>query len=197
MKQFLTTLILASTFAGSAFAADAVIYNEPTAPSAPMSYQPSFSWSGPYAGAQLGYGFADADNGVDGNGIVGGVHAGYNYDLGGFVVGAEGDFDFSGVDFDDGAGDVDGIARGKLRAGVPIGRAMPYLAAGGAYAYGDIDGAGDVSDLGWIAGGGADFAVTDQVIVGGEYLYHKFDNFDDSGIDVTAHTVRAKASFKF
>ena len=197
MTRFLSALLLASTAATAAVAADAVDYSAPVAPSAPMTYAPSFSWTGPYAGAQLGYGWVNNDDGPDGSGVLGGVHAGYNYDLGGFVVGGEADYDFAGVELDDDAGEIDGIARAKLKGGVALGRAMPYVAAGGAYAHGDLDGAGDVSDIGWLAGGGADYAVTDQVVLGGEYLYHSFDNFDDTGVDLSAHTLRAKASFKF
>lgn len=197
MIRFLSALLLAGTAASTAIAADAIDYSAPVAPSAPMDYQPSFSWTGPYAGAQLGYGWVNNDDGPDGSGVVGGVHAGYNYDLGGFVVGGEADYDFAGIELDGNAGEVDGIARAKLKGGVGLGRALPYFTAGGAYARGDIAGIGDVSDIGWLAGGGADYAVTDQVVLGGEYLYHSFDNFDDTSVDLSAHTLRAKASFKF
>ena len=63
----------------------------------------AFNWSGFYAGANFGYGFgwADLTAGTtvsqEGKGILGGVQAGYNYDFGGFVLGAEGDFQFSDI----------------------------------------------------------------------------------------------------
>jgi opacity protein-like surface antigen len=196
MTRLFAAILFASTAATVAHAADAVVYN-PAPPAAPVTYQPEFRWTGPYIGGQLGYGWADTNVGVEGSGALGGVHAGYNYDLGGFVVGAEADYDFADIELDGDAGEVDGIARAKLRGGVNLGRVLPYLTGGAAHATADIEGEGDVSGFGYVLGGGADFALTDQVIVGGEYLYHDFSDIDDTGIDVEAHTVRAKASYKF
>ncbi|WP_099867865.1 outer membrane protein [Pararhizobium haloflavum] len=200
MKKLLITTILASGVATSAFAADAIVYNEPTPPAAPM-VEPESNWTGPYIGGQVGYGFVDPDlPGVDGEGIVGGVHAGYNYDLGGFVVGGEVDYDFADLEVEDDVlgdvGQIDGIARAKAKAGVDLGRVLPYVTAGGAYAHGDLAGE-DVDDFGFLVGGGVDVAATDNIIVGAEYLYHNFNSFDDTDVDVDVHTVRAKASFKF
>jgi opacity protein-like surface antigen len=196
MTRLFAAILLASTVATAAHAADAVVYN-PAPPAAPITYQPDFGWTGPYIGGQLGYGWADTNTGVEGSGALGGVHAGYNYDLGGFVAGAEVDYDFADIELDGDSGEIDGVARAKLRAGVPLGRAMPYLTAGGAHATAEIAGAGEVSGFGYVLGGGADFALTDQVIVGTEYLYHDISDIDDTGIDIEAHTLRAKASFKF
>lgn len=199
MKRLLTATLLATVFAGSAFAADAIVYNEPTPPAAPMA--PESNWTGPYIGGQVGYGWVDPDlPGVDGEGIVGGVHAGYNHDLGGFVVGAEVDYDFADLEMEDeilgDVGQIDGIARAKVKGGVDLGRVLPYVTAGGAYAHGDVAGE-DVDDVGFVVGGGVDYAATDNIIVGAEYLYHNFNSFDDTNVDVDVHTVRAKASFKF
>jgi outer membrane immunogenic protein len=71
----------------------------------------SFDWTGPYAGVHLGYGWGDPAVHVDPlphnfvspdqapstihpgpTGIVGGVQAGYNYQMGRFVAGIEADF---------------------------------------------------------------------------------------------------------
>jgi outer membrane immunogenic protein len=197
MKRLLTATILASAFATSALAADAVVYNEPVPPAAPYE-APSSDWTGPYIGGQIGYGWADPDlPGVDGEGIVGGVHAGYNYDLGGFVVGAEIDYDFADIDLDNDVGQIDGIARAKVKGGVDLGAVLPYVTAGVAHATGDVAGVGDVDDFGYVVGGGVDVAATENIIVGAEYLYHNFNNFDDTGVDLDAHTLRAKASFRF
>jgi len=84
-----------------------------TAPAAESA--PSFNWTGPYAGVHLGYGRGNADTNVDPlppgipgdqapstlgphpGGVVGGVQAGYNYQMGCFVVGIEADFSGSGM----------------------------------------------------------------------------------------------------
>lgn len=196
MKKLLTATLLASAFATTAFAADAIVYNEPAPVEAPI-VAPGFDWTGPYIGAQVGYGWAEIDPGnVEGDGVLGGVHAGYNYDLGGFVVGAELTYDFADIDFDGGAGSIDGVAALKAKGGVDLGRVLPYVTAGGAYATADVGGA-DLDDFGYLVGGGVDFAATDNIIVGAEYLYHNFNDFDSSGADVDVHTLKAKASFKF
>ena len=59
----------------------------------------------------------------------------------------------------------------------------------------DTDNLGD--EDGWFAGGGYEYLVTDNVSVGGEVLYHEFDDFDNSGTDVDATTVQARATFRF
>jgi len=73
---------------------------------------PSFNWTGPYVGVHLGYGQGDGVTtstwlpasvppgftlSPDPGGVVGGVQAGYNYQMGCFVVGIEADFSGSGM----------------------------------------------------------------------------------------------------
>lgn len=121
--------------------------------------------------------------------------------------------------------EVDGfIARGLLKGGVAFGRVMAYAQGGVAYANLDLnDVAADVNagalavgvdlntvdieidSFGFAVGGGLDFAVTDRILVGGDYLYHRFSDFDvdvnntsfETDADLDVHTLRAKVSFKF
>lgn len=196
MKHIIAIALASTVMSASAFAADAIVYNEPAPASAPM-IAPGFDWTGPYIGVQAGYAWADIDPaGVDADGVLGGIHAGYNYDFGGFVVGGEVDYDFANVEIDGGIGEIDGVARAKLRAGADLGQVLVYGTAGGAYATADVGGA-DLDDFGWLVGAGVDFAATDKIIVGAEYLYHDFSDFDNTGLDVNVHTLKAKASFKF
>jgi outer membrane immunogenic protein len=200
MKHILAIALASTVMSASAFAADAIIYNEPAPASAPF-VAPGFDWTGPYIGIQAGYAWADLDNipgvgSADADGVLGGFHAGYNYDFGGFVVGGELDYDFANVEIDGGLGEIDGVARAKLRAGADLGQVLVYGTAGGAYATADTV-LGDFSDFGWLVGAGVDFAATDKIIVGAEYLYHDFSDFDNTGLDVNVHTLKAKASFKF
>ncbi len=53
-------------------------------------------WTGFYAGVHGGWGKL---NGSELRGLVGGGHAGFNHQSGGLVVGLEGDYSFSDIDF--------------------------------------------------------------------------------------------------
>ncbi len=84
-----------------------------TAPAAEST--PSFNWTGPYAGIHLGYGWGDGDTLINPlpspssfgmpavtlsphpGGVVGGAQAGYNWQMGCFVVGIEADLSVSGM----------------------------------------------------------------------------------------------------
>ena len=88
-------------------------------------------WTGGYVGAQLGYADIGGDD-IDGTSLSGdggllGLHGGYMYDFGQFVLGGEIDWDSADFDvplsttFDaDGAGAIESIARLKsVRAMTP------------------------------------------------------------------------------
>ncbi|QHQ37325.1 outer membrane beta-barrel protein [Algicella marina] len=171
---------------------------DPVVAPAPVAVAPvGVDWTGFYAGAQAGYGFGTADDGADADfdGAFGGVLAGYNYDFGRFVVGSELDLNIADLSID-GGGEIDQLARLKLKGGVEVGRALLYGTAGGAYANVNAAG-GDLSDYGYVVGAGVDYLVSDNIVAGVEYLYHDFNDIDDSGIDATAHTVGAKVAYKF
>ena len=65
----------------------------------------------------------------------------------------------------------------------------------GGYAWADTDNLGD--DNGYFFGAGYEHMITQNVSLGGEVLYHKFDNFGTAGVDVDATTVQARAAFRF
>ena len=172
--------------------------------------------SGLFADAEAGA--VDADITVDG--FIGGVHAGYNVQFGGgFVLGAYADIDFDiandNIDLEVGGdalpiGDLDYIARGMVKAGFGFGRALAYAQGGLAYvsaeagspeldAFGADGARVDIDSFGYAVGAGLDFAVTEKIVVGGDYLYHNFDDFDtgDVDLDLDVHTFRAKLAYKF
>lgn len=157
-------------------------------PAAPLTP----NWTGFYAGGQLGYANVDADGFDDDDSVIGGLIAGYDYDLqNGFVVGVGFDYDFLDADIGNVASVEDGF-RAKLRGGYKIGRGLVY--ATGGYAWADTDNFGD--DDGYFIGAGYEHMVTDQVSLGGEVLYHQFDDFN-GGPDADATTVQARAAFRF
>lgn len=155
-------------------------------------------WSGAYAGVQLGYADIDSNGaGLDGDGMLGGIHAGYRWDMGNFIAGAEVDWDSADVDLGNPvAGTLDDVARLKLIAGAEFGRSLIYGTVGAAHANATVAGV-DRSDNGWFLGAGLDYAVNDRWSIGGELLQHQFDDFDGTGVDLDATTVKAKVSLRF
>ncbi len=165
---------------------------------------PARSWTGPYVGLNGTYIDATAtnpdDEEFDASGVGVGAHAGYMHDFGGFVLGAEAEWDFyNDVTFEDTAlqEEIDSIGRLKARAGVPIGNDfLAYGTAGIAHMRVSADDE-TLSDEGWLVGAGAEYMINDNFSVGGEVLYHRFDDFDDTGTDIEATTVSLRGSFRF
>jgi hypothetical protein len=150
------------------------------------------NWTGFYVGGQVGYGFADADIGGDDEGVMGGVTAGYDHDFGRYVLGAALDYDFADADIGAGS-DLEEVFRLKVRGGPKIGRGLLYGAGG--YANADTSDTG--AEDGWFIGGGYEYMVNNQFSVGGEVLYHEFDDLGGNGNDVDFTTVQVRATFRF
>ena len=160
--------------AGAAAAAD--LPPTPMVPPPPMiSTTPiAFSWDGFYFGGHGGYGFG---SGALDDGFVAGGHIGMNYQFDGFVIGAEG-----GGSLTDWGGGNDSVADIRMRAGVAFDRFHAYATGGAAFL--------DFDELGWVVGGGVEYALTDAWVVGVEYLHYDFDN-DDSDV------IRGRVSYLF
>ena len=197
----LAILATATMFAAPALAADDATtdsvqsFNAAERPSyAVKSTQSAGDWSGPYVGVQLGFGDFDVGGGglnASDDGFVGGVHAGYNWDVGNYVVGGEIDIDGTDISLT-GLGDVDTITRLKVRAGPEYGDTFLYGTVGAAYADGNGFG-----EWGWVAGIGLDWQVSPQWVLGGDVLYQEFDDVNAAGADLDGTTVRVRASFRF
>lgn len=160
---------------------------------AQSAYTSSDNWTGGYIGGQLGYADVDTSlNGVDGSDFIGGLIAGYDYDFGTWVMGGGIDYDMSSIDLS-GAAEVENVLRAKLRAGYKLDSGLLYATAGWARA--DTDTLGD-SD-GYLVGVGYDVKLEGGYTVGTEVLYHKFDDFNGTGIDVDATTVQLRLGYNF
>ncbi len=182
------------------FAAD-VVMEEPPAPAAPMEQPPLNTWSGPYAGVTLGYGFSGeadaAGNKISTSGFLGSAFAGYNYQMENFVLGAEGDLGYSGVKGDNAGTAVKNGFEGSLRA--RLGYAVSpdiliYGTAGGALKNIEVSNAvGEDSNtaLGWTAGVGTDIKLTETVFGRVEYRYTDFGS-DDYNLGGTSTEVSSK-----
>ena len=124
MKKLLLSATMLSTLSLSAFAAD--LPSRKQEPIAPMAAAPIFTWTGFYAGANVGYGHlqtstnhnaAGSGSGSSGsppasgsgsgtslgktqhsaNGVLGGLQFGYNYQFGSFVAGLEADIALASI----------------------------------------------------------------------------------------------------
>ncbi|MFU8825414.1 MAG: outer membrane protein, partial [Yoonia sp.] len=135
-------LALAAGMASAGGLAPPVETVAPT-PIAPAPIMPSSDWSGFYVGGQLGYGKVTTPliSGLDDDftGAIYGVHAGYMYDLGSIVLGAEIDYDLTNMSLDvpevpeqlEGASlELDSILRLKARVGYDAGAFLPYITGG-------------------------------------------------------------------
>lgn len=156
--------------------------------------QSSGNWTGFYGGVQLGYADIDTSvSGVNGDGVIGGIILGYDYDLSDWVVGLGFDYDWTGIEVTSGV-EVEDVWRIKARAGYKV-RSTGLLYGVGGFAEAGTDNLG--SEDGWFIGAGYEQIVAPNISVGGEILYHEFDNFDRSGIDVDATTVQVRAAYRF
>lgn len=197
MKKLMAATAFALAMATQAFAADM-----PT--KAPYYAAPVWSWTGLYAGAHAGYGWASFSiPGVSGSsdmdGFFGGGQVGYNWQLpNNFVLGLEADISagdisktasasaggvtFSETDKTDWFGSIRG------RAGYAMGRNLFYFTGGYGWAQGKVSISAAVPALGlaasasssathggWVWGGGWEMAWTQNWTLGIEYQHASYD----------------------
>lgn len=160
---------------------------------------PVEDWTGPYVGAQLGWGWASiveaGDPDIDGDGYVAGLHLGYNQDFGAFVAGVELQYNAANIEFenDDPDDTIDALAHLKLRAGYDSGATLFYGAIGIAHAEAE----GGASGSGSVYGVGIEHRFSERLSGGAEYLRHEFDDFYSGGIDLDVQTLQARVSLRF
>lgn len=217
-----SSVALAAVMSAPAFAGniEPVVVEPPLAP-APVFSAPTYNWTGFYAGISAGYVDGDAtatglpdplDDDGDGDfndgtlalsddgGFVG-LRLGYDYDFGGFLLGAAASYDRLDLDLGGGV-QVDDVMRLGVRAGIPSGRNLYYATAGLARADTNIIGSAD----GYYAGLGYEVFLNENITLGAEALYHEFDDFDGAGVlnpvpgaaaDAEATTVGLNVNFRF
>jgi outer membrane immunogenic protein len=221
MKKVLIGALLAGV-ATSAFAADLPTRKAPPVPYTPPP--PIFTWTGFYIGANGGGGWGSLrhDDGVFGNpsGGLGGVTAGYNYQMNQFVIGLEGDFDWGdissrrGIDAAGSFGklNLNEFATARARAGIAMDRALLYVTGG--YAGGELDSrlldattGSFTSDNSWrngyAVGAGIEYAFTQNISAKAEYLFSQLGGTTiatptyagRTGLDISL--VRAGINYRF
>jgi outer membrane immunogenic protein len=191
---------------------------------------PASGWSGFYAGVSGGYGWGSLTRQPAGGGAqvqnntggwtLGG-QAGSNMDMGGFIVGAEADLQWSNVGYTE---DIPGIGSFKAgidfygtlrgRAGMAFGQVMPYVTGGVAAGRGSasltnpggVTTSQSATHMGWTAGIGLEAQATQNISIKAEYLYVDLGTQTYNGlpagvgnIDATQRfsVVRAGLNYKF
>jgi outer membrane immunogenic protein len=217
-KSFVVGSLLALSVVTGASAADL-----PRKTVAPVFAQaPAFSWTGFYIGVNAGWGSADFNRSaaanraffpanladgtdiagtrkINANGFTGGAQLGYNYQIGSFVLGLEGDFNlFSakksvgpelspGIVSYSSASKVEWLATVRPRLGVAFDRFLVYATGGFAFASVKVSdqfnyipsGAPGIglaatssnTRTGYTIGAGLEYAFTNNLTVKAEYLF--------------------------
>jgi outer membrane immunogenic protein len=202
----LRSILLGSSVAllASSVALAADLAPQPVEPAAPVA---PYNWTGFYAGLHAGGGWGRESDNQSGlfpatatatgvvsdkfnlDGFIGGAHAGYNYQIDQFVLGAEGDIDYANIkgshpfSYTGGTyvgtlglkSDIQGSIR--LRAGYAIDNILLYVTGGVAFANGKLttDGIGSSNThTGWTVGGGVEYAFTENWIGRAEVRYTDF-----------------------
>jgi len=210
--------LLAILFAGTASAAD--LAPAAAEPSAPV-YLP-FSWTGPYVGAQIGWLHSDGKWNIglpgsppdpfvgpvsySGDGVVGGIHAGYNWQWGNFVVGPEADIEATSAKAQSAFGftetaDLKWQGSVRLRAGYAFDRLLPYITGG--VAFGDFDYTLDVRPFpgeatfsevrtGATIGAGIEYAFSDKWSARLEYRYTDYGKASGTGFPIFIPAVQQR-----
>ena len=167
----------------------------------------AYSWAGPYLGGTLGYEWGSVGNNpTKPSGLVGGLTAGYNWQNGPWVFGAEGDINLTGANDTFAPWKFSnpwfGTVRG--RAGYAFNNILFYGTGG--LAFGGLRGetfglSVSHTSLGWTLGAGAEFGLAQNWTAKIEYLYIDLDssNFVITGAknDYRFGVVRAGINFHF
>lgn len=190
---------------GAASAADLPRRSDPYVPPA---YQPTPRWTGAYVGAHVGGGFGKGGS-VSTDGVLGGVHGGYNVQMDKFVVGGEVDATASGVGNKSFTEKIrnNWLASARARAGYLVDPQLLVYGTGG-LALADVTNQspyGKISDTkgGFVLGAGGEYLVSPNIALRGEYLYYGLGKSDfptangPVSIDNHVNVLRAGASYKF
>lgn len=200
--MLLRRILFAITGAATSVAVPALSADLPGRAPAPAYVPPApiFTWTGVYIGGQVGYGWGRLDGrvfapngqsagfGFTPEGVIGGAHVGYNYQINQWVLGIEGSVDGTslsktfipgpGVSFSH-SSDIQGSIRGRL--GIAWDRALLYATGGAAFggfnsSFTSIFGTDSFSStrVGWTVGGGLEYAITNNWSAYAEYRYSDF-----------------------
>jgi outer membrane immunogenic protein len=194
-------VLLAATTPG--LAAD--LESPPTRPPAAAV----FSWTGFYIGGHVGGGWsnvrgidptlpADGWSSIKGSGFLAGGQAGFNYQIGSVVLGAEGSYAWSGMKIGDGGPFAGGpgltvvdrndyVATAAGRVGYAFDRVLVFGKGGAAWTRDRLDAndgiggtaSGSFNRTGWVAGAGLEYALLQNWSVKLEYDFLRFGQINE------------------
>lgn len=216
MKSVVLSVLLVLGAPVVSYAADLPPAAPPPMAPAFVPAPPPFTWTGIYVGINGGYSWGNiATTDTTGasppasfnsnGGIVGGTF-GFNYQIDQFVVGFDGDIDWSGMQFNASSTSSsffgtstasltyknDILSTFAARFGIAADRALFYAKGGGAWTeekfdlsgtdplLGSLSGSNSFSRLGWVVGAGVEYAVTDMITLKAEYNYIDFGTKDET-----------------
>jgi outer membrane immunogenic protein len=194
---------------GSAKAAD--LARPPQTYIPPAVIVPVFTWTGCYLGGNVGGIWAKSDwndaifgdfGTNTGSGVLGGVQAGCNYQVNGWVVGIQGDYDWTNVNNNSPVPlfpaitdqtQIKSLASVTGRVGYTVGRFLGYVKAGGAWENGNFAfqlGAvpvvtASVTQTGWTVGLGGEYAFLNWLTGFIEYDHYGFGNANPGALVCT------------
>ncbi|WOJ90863.1 porin family protein [Methylocapsa polymorpha] len=201
LKRSLLASVGAVPFVVSALAADL--------PAAAPPPPPTFTWTGVYLGGQIGYGWGEDSSNIwlsgplgsvafpatytsgstQTEGVIGGAHIGYNWQINQFVLGLEGRVDGTSLSKSTQpvyhlqynvttAAPVQGAILGRV--GYAFDRTLVYATGGGVYSWIQntynvlgINNSFSTSRSGWTVGGGVEYGVDNNWSLRAEYRYTK------------------------
>lgn len=212
--------IAALALLATSFTAEAADIPRPIYKGPPRSVVAYYNWTGFYAGINGGYAWGESNffGAFDSSpkGFVIGGTLGYNYQVGSFVWGLEGDFDYADIKGDTAClGFVcetksKWLATARGRLGYAFDRFLPYITGGAAFS--DIEVSVPLLGLsqsqtrtGWTVGGGLEYAFLGSWTAKIEYLYVDLGRaettftapFVANNVDFKANVVRAGLNYKF
>ncbi|MCW2273455.1 outer membrane beta-barrel protein [Rhodoblastus acidophilus] len=211
---------LAPALAALAMAAPAIAGDLPSVKDAPLPPPVVFpyDWTGVYVGADLGgawsqsqYSVGGLNTNLYGASVMGGGFAGFNRQIGSFVLGIEGDVQGLGIDKSQGLVNVKQnlLAAVNGRLGFAFDHFLVYAIGGVAFSdtrYTDYRGVGNFTNanVGYDVGGGLEYAFMPNWTVRGEYRYYNFGTADSTtlrsvnfGFQQSNNTARVGVAYKF
>ena len=237
MRQFpLWALGAFVAFSSVASAADLPLPAYRPAYKAPIfSPEPVHSWTGFYVGVHGGYGWSEfsgsdpvaGTSNAEAKGWLAGAQLGYNYQIGSFVIGAEGEYSWADVKnvVDDplglGGGQAslknDYFATAALRLGYAMDRWLIYAKGGAAWTrdkWDITDGVGGFANgtfnrTGWLLGGGIEYAFWYNWSAKLEYNYLHFKSITEAlttgggltasvpSVGLNAHLLKIGINYRF
>jgi outer membrane immunogenic protein len=165
----------------------------PMATKAPPFQGPGYDWSGFYVGVNGGGGWGnsrfDSSGRFGTSGGVAGGTVGYNAQIGSWVLGFEGDIDWSNVGGSTSSAGCPGcsvqndwLTTARGRVGYAFGHWLPYvtggLAAGNVNATAPGFAGMDSTQVGWTAGAGVEYGLARNWSMKLEYLHVNLGRFD-------------------